>query len=189
MEISGWNKRYRTGDRSKEDLERSPNPLLAATVEKLFPGKALDLACGTGRNAIWLAERGWRVTAVDGAEAALELLHKRAAQSNVTVETHVADLEKHELRITPDSWDLIVMCFYLQPSLFGPSKRGVRPGGLVLAIVHITEPEEEPTAHRLRPGELKTYFGDFEILHYREGAPDDPAHKRLSAEIVARRPV
>jgi tellurite methyltransferase len=188
MEISAWNERYRTGDRSQEDLESSPNPLLAETVEKLLPGKALDLACGTGRNSVWLAERGWRVTAVDGAAAAIELVHKRAALSGVTVETLVADLERHDFHIAPDSWNLILMCFYLQTSLFEPAKRGVKPGGIVLAIVHITEPGEEPTAHRLRPGELKTYFEDFEILHYREGAPNDPAHKRLSAEIVARRP-
>jgi SAM-dependent methyltransferase len=188
MEIPGWNERYRTGDRSQEDLAPAPNPLLADTAEKLSPGTALDLACGAGRNSIWLAERGWRVTAVDGAETALDLLHKRAAQHGITIETHIADLEKDEFRIAPDSWDLIVMCFYLQKSLFEPCKRGVKAGGIVFAIVHISEPGEEPTAHRLRPGELKTCFEDFEILHYREGPPDDPAHKRLCAEIVARRP-
>jgi tellurite methyltransferase len=189
MEISGWNERYRTGDRAKEDLEQSPNPLLAEIAAKLLPGKALDLACGTGRNAVWLAEHGWRVTAVDGAEAAIGLLQQRAAQRGVTVETQVADLEKGEFRIDPDAWDLILMCFYLQTSLFEPAKRGVKPSGIVLAIVHIAAPGEEPTEHRVRPAELKTYFEDFEILHYREGAPNDPAHKRLSAEIVARRPV
>ena len=80
------------------------------------------------------------------------------------------------------------MCFYLQVSLFEPSKRGLKLGGIVLVIVHITAPGEEPTEHRLCPGELKNHFRDFEILHYREGAPNDPAHKRLRAELVARRP-
>lgn len=188
MEISSWNHRYRTGDRAAEDLEPSPNPLLGETAANLPPGKALDLACGTGRNAVWLAERGWQVTAVDGASAAIDLLHQRAAARAVSVETHVADLEKNEFCIEPAAWNFIAMCFYLQVSLFESSKWGLKPGGIVLVIVHITAPGEEPTEHRLRPGELKNYFRDFEILHYREGAPNDPAHKRLCSELVARRP-
>ena len=189
MEISKWNERYISGDRANEDLEPSPNSLLALTASNLPAGKALDLACGTGRNAVWLAEHGWQVTAVDGATAAIELLHQRAAKRGVSVHTQLADLEKNEFRIEPGSWDLIAMCFYLQTSLFDPAKLGVKPGGIVLAIVHITASDEELTEHRLRPGELKTYFRDFEVLHYREGAPNDPAHKRLCAEIVARRPI
>ena len=189
MEIGQWDDRYRSGDRAKEDLETSPNPLLAATAAKLVPGKALDLACGTGRNAVWLAERGWQVTAVDASPAAIELLQKRANRSNVSVETHVADLEKREFCIEPDSWGLVAMCFYLQTSLFEPVKRGVKPGGMVIAIVHITPRNEEITEHQLALGELKNYFRGWEIQHYFEGPPNDPAHKRLSAEIAARRPL
>ena len=63
------------------------------------------------------------------------------------------------------------------------------PGAIVLAIVHITEPGEEPTYKRLRPGELRSYFDGWEILHSYEGKPADPDHQRAVAEIVARRPV
>jgi SAM-dependent methyltransferase len=188
MEIREWDERYRSGDRSKEDLETAPNPLLAETASKLTPGKALDLACGTGRNAIWLAKHGWQVTAVDGASSAIEILRTRAADRRVTVETHVGDLEKDDYRIEPVSRDLIAMCFYLQNSLFEPVKQGVRPGGVVLVIVHIAAPGEAPTEHQLRPGELATHFRGWEILYSYEGTPNDPAHKRLVAEIVARRP-
>ena len=132
MEIRAWDERYRSGDRASEDLEAAPNPLLIETAAKLRPGKALDLACGAGRNAIWLAERGWRVTAVDGAASAIEILRRRAAERGATIETQIADLEKGEYRIEPGSWDLIAMSFYLQTSLFEPAKRGVRPGGVVL---------------------------------------------------------
>jgi hypothetical protein len=81
------------------------------------------------------------------------------------------------------------MCFYLQPDLIEASKLGVVVGGVVLAIVHITEPGEEPTKHRLRPGELAGFFEGWEILHSHEGQPGDPKHRRLSAEIVARKPL
>jgi SAM-dependent methyltransferase len=186
MDIQGWDERYRSGDRAK-DWETAPNPLLAEICSKMPPRMALDLACGAGRNSIWLAERGWNVTAVDGAPSAIEILRSHAAARGVAVDARVADLETSGFEIGNCQWDLIAMCFYLQTSLFEPAKRGLRPGGLVLAIVHIAEPGEEVTGHRLRPGELKRYFGDCEILHYYEGKSNDAAHKRPVAEIVAKR--
>jgi tellurite methyltransferase len=184
MDIRGWDERYRSGD----DSETTPTPLLVKTAERLQAGKALDLACGTGRNALWLAEHGWNVTAVDGAPSAIEILRQRASERGLGLEAQVADLEKSEYQIEASAWDLIAISYYLQRDLFEPAKRGVKPGGVLLAIVHITEPGEEPTYKRLRPGELETYFRGWEILHHYESKPKDPAHQRSVAEIVARRP-
>ncbi|MBZ5698210.1 MAG: methyltransferase domain-containing protein [Acidobacteriia bacterium] len=189
MEISGWNERYRSGKRATDDLGAAPTWLLLETAKHLEPGRALDLACGTGRNALWLAERGWNVTAVDGSSVAIDILRNRASKRALTVDARVADLEKSEYRIEDSSWDLIAMCYYLQRDLFEPAKQGVAPGGILLAIVHITEPGGEPTAHRLRPGELERYFQGWEILHRHEGKANDKAHLRPVAEIVARRPI
>jgi tellurite methyltransferase len=185
MEIQGWDERYRSGARRAEDLDAVPAPLLVEFAKEMVRGKALDLACGTGRNALWLAKQGWSVTAVDGSRAAIEILRSRASELSLSVNARVADLEKFEYRIEPSHWNLIAMCYYLQRDLFEPAKQGVAPGGILIAIVHITEPGEEPTAHRLRPGELETYFQGWKILHYREGNPLDPAHQRPVAEIVA----
>jgi tellurite methyltransferase len=158
------------------------------TAAQLHPGRALDLACGSGRNALWLAEQGWSVTAVDGAPAAIEILRERASRHAVKLDTHVADIEKHEYRIERSAWDLIAICYYLQRDLFEPAKAGIAPGGLLLAIVHITEPGEEPTYKRMSPGELKGYFAGWDILHYCEGKPKDPEHRLSVAEVVAQRP-
>ena len=96
MEIRGWDERYRS-----EGLKHStPTPLLVEIASQLKPGRALDLACGTGRNAVWLAEHGWTVTAVDGSPAAIEILQKTSPE----IDAHVADLEKHEFTIEPASW-------------------------------------------------------------------------------------
>jgi len=189
MEISGWNERYRSGKRATEVPGAAPTRLLVETTKHLEPGRALDLACGTGRNALWLAEHGWSVTAVDGSPVAIDILRSRASKRAVTVDAKVADLEKSEYRIEDSSWDLIAMCYYLQRNLFEPAKQGIAPGGILLAIVHITEPGGEPTAHRLRPGELERYFQGWEILHRHEGKASDKAHLRPVAEIVARRPI
>jgi len=180
MDLRGWDERYR----SQSDIG-PPTPLVTEIAAALNPGRALDLACGSGRNALWLAEHGWNVTAVDGSRSAIDLLTAR----NPKIDARVADLEKHEYAIEPESWDLIAICYYLQRDLFEPAKRGVVPGGVVIAIVHIPGPGEGLTQFRLSPGELAVYFRDFEILHSYEGPPHDPEHKKWVAEIAARRPV
>ena len=183
MDIHAWDERYRL-----EDMGSAPSPLVLETASKLPPGKALDLACGAGRNALWLAGHRWAVTAVDGSPAAIEILRRRAAELGVTIDAQVADLEKREYKIEPSSQDLIVIAYYLQRDLIEPAKQGVRPGGVLLAIVHVTSPGEEPTYKRAKAGELKSYFSGWEILHDREGDPQDAAHRRPVAELVARRP-
>jgi tellurite methyltransferase len=188
MEIHEWNKRYRLREHAASDLESPPTPLLMEAAKALTPGKALDLACGAGRNALWLAEKGWDVTAVDGASEAIEILRARAVDRGIEVEAILADLEKGEFDIYDSHWDLIADCYYLQRNLFEPAKRGVTPGGILISIVHISEIGQVQSPHSLRPGELEEFFKGWEILHYHEGMANDMPHRRAVAEIVARRP-
>lgn len=187
MDIQGWEERYKSRERAAEDLAASPTPLLVSVASKLQPGKALDLACGTGRNSLWLAEHGWDVTAVDGSATAIATLLDRANESGLEIDASVADLEHDEFIIEPEHWDFVAICYYLQRDLLEPAKLGVKPGGTILVIVHITEDGEAPTKTRLAPKELARYFEGWEILHSYEGKPKDPAHRRAAAEIVARR--
>jgi tellurite methyltransferase len=189
MEILDWDKRYRLGEHATSDFEAGPTPLVTKTASGLRPGKALDLACGAGRNALWLAEHGWDITAVDGAPFAIEILQARAREHGLKIEAVVADLEKDEFEIEPSHWDLVAKCYYLQRNLFEAAKSGVAPGGVLISIVHMNEPGEADGPFRLRPGQLAQYFAGWEILHLREGKADDPAHRRAVAEIVARKPV
>jgi SAM-dependent methyltransferase len=101
-------------------LRREPDPLLTEALAALPAGDVLDLACGTGRHAEWLAQRGWNVTAVDMTANALPGI--RFVQ---------ADLERGEFRIEPDAWDAIVCWLYWQPDLLPQIARGVRQGGIV----------------------------------------------------------
>lgn len=188
MDIRGWEERYRSRERSAEDVDAAPTPLLVETARRLNPGRALDLASGAGRNALWLAGHGWQVTAVDGAQSAIDILQDRARQAKLAVEAQVQNLQSPDLRLEPHAFDLVAICYYLQRSLFAPAKQAVKPGGTLLAIVHTTEDDEEPTASRLRPGKLRLCFEGWKIQHDYEGTPADPAHKRAVAEIVAQRP-
>ena len=69
-----------------------PNRFVVQEISGLQPGRALDLACGEGRNAIWLAQRGWRVTAVDFSSVGLHKARQLAAERDVAVEWVLADL-------------------------------------------------------------------------------------------------
>src|SRR6476661_3068686 len=128
MDLAGWEQRYRA---QEENSEPAPNPVLVEAASLLPPGRALDLACGTGRHALWLAEHGWNVTAVDGSPKAIEILRRRAA--DLRIETQIADLENPAFTIAPASYDLIAICYYLERKLFEPAKRALLPGGILIA--------------------------------------------------------
>ncbi len=185
MDIAGWEQKYRSGDRGKEE---KPTALLVETAEKLLPGTAIDLACGAGRHALYLADRGWNVTAVDGSETAVELVRRRAAARGLDVHARVADLTDSAFALPKEAFDLIVIAYYLQRDLFAKAKAAVRPSGIVIAIVHTPEPGETWSEKRAAQGELRKFFSGWEILWDYEGSSRDPAHRRPVAEIAARRP-
>lgn len=185
MDIAGWDEMYRSGERGAED---APTILLVETIKKLPAGTAIDLACGAGRNAIYLAERGWTVTAVDGSSGAIELAKQRSAARGVRVHTRVSDLTEPGFTMPPDAFDLVLIAYYLQRDLFAKAKAAVRPGGVVIAIAHTPEPGKPRSETRAGPGELRTFFEGWDILWEYEGPSRDPAHKRPVAEVVAQRP-
>ena len=96
-----------------------PAAELTAALEGAKTGDALDLACGAGRHAIWLRDRGWRVTVVDQVAPAID-----------GVTCVQADLERAEFCIAPDAWDLIVCWLYWQENLLPSILAGVRPNGI-----------------------------------------------------------
>jgi SAM-dependent methyltransferase len=185
--IEEWNQRYR----AHEQVFDAPSPLVVEFTHDLGPGSALDLACGPGRNARYLAEREWRVTAVDGSPVAIDLLLARAGNLGIdlTIDARVADLEAGEFEAPDESYDLVLSCYYLQRSLIPRIKSALRGGGLLIMIVHLadaSQPHGTPT--RAFPNELQTFFEGWRILHYREGEPGESGHRHAVAELVAQKP-
>lgn len=180
-----WDERYLRGEHG----DAQPHPLVVEFATTLKPGQALDVACGIGRHALNLAERGWQVTAVDSSKVAIEILRERAGKLGLQVDARVADLETGEFLIEPDHYDLIVNCCYLQRDLFPAIKAGVNIGGVVLAVIPMVDddPMVKPMnpAFLLQPGELQAQFEGWEFLHQFEGK--HVAGKRAMAEIAARR--
>ena len=185
MSIEQWNERYRAG----EQLFIEPSPLVTRFSRELKPGRALDLASGPGRNSLYLAEQGWRVKAVDGSPLAIDILRDRSSQRNLDIDAHVADLEGGKFEIEPNVYDLICDGYYLQRSLLPKMKSGVRPGGIIVAIVHLADADQlQGTLTRACTGELRAFFEDWKILHDYEGPSREACHQRPVAELVAQKP-
>ena len=125
--------------------------------------------------AVWLADRGWHVTAVDWNADSLAELRAAAPQ----VETHLANLEAHEFEIGERQWDLIVVSHYLQRDLFPKIVRGLKPAGRAILIVHMFEPGHETSRFSVHPGELKQFFEGATILSYEEGNSSGRATARI----------
>lgn len=184
--MESWDERYKAGKYSSAE----PHKLLVALAGKLTPGKALDLACGTGRHAVFLAGKGWHVTAVDNSKTGIEIAKKRAEENGAAVDFRVADLEKGEFEIEENAYDLICDFYYLQQDLFPKMKAGIKPGGIIVSTIHLYNENEEHARFVLKNGELREFFDDFEILHYHETSQTDKdagEHHRRTAEIIARR--
>jgi SAM-dependent methyltransferase len=185
-----WDERYA---RREHTYDFRPSSPLAEAIENVPPGVALDLACGSGRHAIHLAERGWRVVAVDGSPVGIQVLLDEAARRGVAdrIETRVADLEgtAPEYRIPEGAFDLVCDFYFLARERFPELAAAVRPGGRFAAAIHVDD--GRPGRFLLAPGELETIVRGwgFEVLISRQGASGEPGHHHATAEIVARRPL
>lgn len=153
--------------------------------------RALDVACGDGRNARWLAELGFAVDAVDVSDVAIGALRVAAGNDGLAVEATVVDLEQDALPV--GEYDVVVCMHYLQRELFGSLQAALRPGGVLLYETFTREHVEElgrsfDIVFALERNELLHAFAGLYVRHYREGviARDDTS--RAVASLVAQRP-
>lgn len=138
MDREDWNQRYR----ARELIwTGTANRFVVAEAADLSPGRALDLAAGEGRNAVWLAEQGWNVSAVDFSDVAIEKGKELARVRKVAdrVDFQVADLRDYEPRTR--GFDLVVLAYLQIPEgeltpIVGRAARAVAPGGTFLLIAH-----------------------------------------------------
>ena len=170
MDRQGWDARY-----AGQELiwKAEPNRFLVEEIAGLEPGRALDVACGEGRNAVWLAGRGWRATGVDFSAVGLAKARRLAAERGVEVEWVEADLAAWAPQ--PASFDLVAI-FYLQlpaelrRAVYAAMATGLAPGGTLLVVGH---DRDNLTAGYGGPQDPAVLFG-----------PDDVAADLAGLEIV-----
>lgn len=179
-----WDDRYATGSYQPRTL---PSPFLEEWISRLSTGRALVIACGTGRNAIRLAEAGFRVEGVDISSVAISRAEAEASRRGVDVDWRVADLDDVDLE--PSAYDLITVFRYRNRPLLSRLPGALAPDGHLLIEHHLQTPLDvagpSSPEFRLEPQELlDEYFGELRILHYSEVL--ETADEGGSAYVLAR---
>jgi SAM-dependent methyltransferase len=138
---------------------------LIDTVERERPGTAVDIAMGQGRNALYLAERGWRVTGIDFSDEALRLAREAAARRNLALEAIQADIEQWDYGV--ERWDLVSMIYAgADPRLIERLQRSIKRGGLFVLEFFADDGQATRFTHGGAPaGALARLFaGSWDIL-------------------------
>jgi SAM-dependent methyltransferase len=151
-------------------------------------GTALDLACGRGRNALWLARRGLATQAMDRDEAAVQFVRDEAARLGLPLRASAVDLERRDFTLDAFSYDLIVVVHYLHRALFPAIRDALRTGGVLVYETFTRDQAErgKPTnpAFLLEPGELRELVRPLEVVVEREGEFEG----MMLGSVIARRP-
>jgi SAM-dependent methyltransferase len=192
-----WNKKYGEDPHAL----RGPDPFLVSAYGGFLaarpPGNALDVAGGTGRHALWLADRGWRVRLIDVSEVGVEAArrnfdkvslqpHSPAGTMRGSVSTEVLDLNSQS-DLGCEVYDLILVFYYLQRELFPALLSALKTNGLLIYKTYNTERANRSggpsnPAFLLEPNELLRAFQSLRILHYHETLQGDAV-----TELVARK--
>lgn len=162
-----WDRRYQTGEYRPRTL---PSPFLERWLERLPTGRALDVACGTGRNALRLAEAGYRVDAVDISQAAIEKARIEGERRGIPVTWQVVDLD--DARLEAAAYDVITVIRYVNRRLWSRLTEALSPNGWLLIEHHLqtTADVGGPSSpeFRLAPQELLQAFHGLRVVHYEE---------------------
>ena len=177
-----WDERYASGEYRPRT---EPSPFVVAATERIPRGRALVLACGTGRNALYLAGAGFEVEGLDISAVAITQAREEAARRGLAVDFKVADLDQVDL--PEDAYDLVTMVRYVNRALWPQAIRALARDGWLLTEQHLQTSRDVvgPTgAYRVRPGELVEAFTSLRIVEYWEGV--EPADRDGKEAVLAR---
>jgi SAM-dependent methyltransferase len=182
-----WDLKYEQGLPSLTE----PDPFFVSAywhfVNQFFPsaGVALDLACGLGRHALWLASRKWQVSGVDLSDVAIGKLRQAALELNVNLDLLVGD--GAEYKFEPTRFDLIVLFYHLDRSLFPQIISALKPGGLLICKMSLQwDSDEGLTAVKANPlgrNELPLLVPELHVLYQEER----PIRDRGVVEFIGRK--
>jgi len=183
-----WDERYRLG--AYEDRTH-PSAWLERWLSDVTVGRALDIPCGAGRNAIFLASRGFSVTGIDISAVALARAEATARSRGLSIEWITRDLDTgHGVEGT---FELIVVIHYVDLDLIENLTDLLAPGGHLIVELHLAtdRPVAGPQdpAYRAAPGALRDAAGHLDILGYAEEVVEDPDGRTVAlARLAARQP-
>ena len=161
-----WDKKY--SENSELLARRAPSEAVVKYYKMCSGKRALDLACGAGRNTIFLEEKGFFIDAIDISQIALNTLKSRAKSERV--KPILADLDRFDLG--KDCYDLIVKCNFLDRGLIERAKEALKIGGIMIVETYMEDPKNQKQDSNpnflLQKDELLEIFKEgFEVLEYR----------------------
>lgn len=180
-----WDKRY---DTPEYIYGKEPVEFLEDHIDLLPRGKALVLAMGEGRNAVFLAQKGFLVEGCDISPIAVKKALLLAQEKGTEIKAFEADLESY--KIEHEKYDLIACFYYLQRDLIPQIKEGLKPGGMVIMETYTIDNQRlgfsgpKNPDYLLKPNELLHLFSDMKVILYREVVVDG---KKAVASIIAQR--
>jgi tellurite methyltransferase len=183
-DLERWNRKYSNGN-PIPDFE--PDSLLRTYANLLDDkGIALDVACGVGHNAIFLAQRGYDVIAVDGSVVGLNYCREMIRRKDLRISLIAADLERFSL--PPEYFDLVLVVRYLYRPLIAQLKRAVKSGGLVIYKTfnsnHLQDNPDFRKEYLVEHGELSKWFADFQLI----ATNDSPRLQDSLSYFIGRKP-
>jgi SAM-dependent methyltransferase len=182
-----WDLKYEQGLPSLVEADPFFISAYGQFVDQYFPnaGVALDLACGLGRHALWLASRHWRVSGVDVSDVAIGKLSQAALGLNVKIDLFVGDAA--EYKFEPTRFDLVVLFYHLDRSLFPKMVSALKPGGLLICKMSLQwDPDGGLTgvsANPLGRNELPLLVPELHVLYHEER----PVRGRGVVEFIGRK--
>ena len=187
--MGDWDERFRAGE-----YPRAPEPsaVLERYVDALPEGRALDVATGTGRNAVFLAEAGHEVDAIDQSREGLRITRERAAERGVADRLHPIQADVPSYAFPTARYDLITVSFYRAVDRFPDIKEALRPGGVLFVQHHLRTTDDVDLGlsgdrYRFAANELLHACLDLTVLHYEEGLETRADGERgATAQVVAR---
>lgn len=182
---SEWDQAY---SRNSFIFGKTPAKFLAENFDYIPPESAiLDMGMGEGRNAVFLAQKGHKVTGVDISSVAIKKSYLLAKEYGVKIKGIVASLNKY--KIPPESFDAIICFYYIDRDIVERMKSWLKPGGIIIYEAY-SELQKKVSGHRkyensqyLKQQELLTLFGDMRVLKYEE-----PVHEeKFRASIILKK--
>ena len=187
--MKDWDERFRNGEYPQAP---DPAPMFERYVEAAPVGRALDVATGTGRNAVFLADAGYEVDAVDQSREGLRVTRDRAAERGVADRLHPVQADVPSYAFPEATYDLVAVSFYRVVDRFPDVKEALVPGGVLFVEHHLRTTDDVdlgPSGDRYRfaANELLHSCLDLTVLRYEEGRETrDDGKRGATARILAR---
>jgi len=187
--MTTWDERFRAGE---YPTDPEPSPVLRRYVDAFPEGRALDVATGTGRNALFLADSGYEVDAIDRSREGLRITRENACERGVAERINSIQTDVPSHAFPTERYAVVTISYYRAVDRFPDIKEALVDGGYLFVEHHLRSTEETTSGpstdrYRFAANELLHSCLDLTVLHYEEGSEEVDGGLRANARVVARR--